>query len=169
MKNTAFLFLLSLALGLTANCLAQNNKISIRDFNALVGSWEGNLTYLDYSSGKPYSMPANLIITQLSTANGYLFSNQYPDEPKANSQDTVVISSNGKQINKEEVVTFTKQMDGNWEIYTTLAGQDGNDNKPAIIQHQYTLSKDTFILQKKVKFEGGDNWILRHTYSYHKK
>ncbi len=169
MKNKQFLFLFSLALLLNVHCLAQKAQIPESAFNALVGSWEGNLTYLDYSSGQPYSMPANVVITKLNISNGYLFSNQYPDEPKANSQDTVLISSDGKQINTEEVVSFTKQKEGNWEIYTEYTAADGNDNKPARIQHQYTLSAGTFAIQKKVKFEGSDTWILRHTYSYHKK
>ncbi|MEO5942700.1 MAG: hypothetical protein ABIP30_15405 [Ferruginibacter sp.] len=42
------------------NCNAQ--KTSVRDFDKLVGSWEGSLTYLDYSSGKPYTMSADIEI-----------------------------------------------------------------------------------------------------------
>ncbi|GEM_PF-1161448 len=32
------------------------------DLNAIVGRWEGVITYLDYRTNEPFSMPANLIV-----------------------------------------------------------------------------------------------------------
>ena len=34
------------------------------DLAPLLGEWKGSLTYVDYSSNKPYTMPANLTVKQ---------------------------------------------------------------------------------------------------------
>ena len=38
-------------------------SFQIKDLATSVGNWEGNLTYLDYSSGKPFTMLANIKIS----------------------------------------------------------------------------------------------------------
>lgn len=40
-------------------------KTILKDFNSLIGSWEGSLTYLDYTTGKPYTMSADIEIKRL--------------------------------------------------------------------------------------------------------
>jgi hypothetical protein len=35
-----------------------SQSFHVKDLAKSTGSWEGKLTYLDYSSGKPYSMAA---------------------------------------------------------------------------------------------------------------
>ena len=36
--------------------------VNSNDFKAAIGFWKGSLTYLDYASGKPYTMPANITL-----------------------------------------------------------------------------------------------------------
>ena len=142
--------------------------ISANDFDPLTGDWYGNLTYLDYSSNKPYTMPADLSISKIENENKLVMKSIYPDEPNANSTDTLVISPDGTMIDKE-TVTSVKQVDnGLTEVLTEYSGKDGNDNKPAIIRHTYRFNKDNFTISKDVQFEGESNWINRHVYSYNR-
>lgn len=140
-----------------------------KEFQKVAGSWTGSLTYLDYSSGKPYTMPANLAIRRLGKTNVFLFSNIYPNETNANSTDTLTISVDGNHINNESVKSVRQLSNGDTEIITEVSGKDGNDNQPAIIRHTYTLGGATFKKAKDVQFVGETKWINRHEYSYKKQ
>jgi len=161
---------LSLTLLTTTICSAQVSFKSIqRDFYKLSGNWEGSLTYLDYSSGKPYTMPADIEIKKIGTTNKFVFSNNYSKETSANSIDTIAISTDGKYIDKELVKSRRKLPNGDIEIITEEFGKDGNDNKPATFRHTYTLGPTTYKNRKDVQFTGEREWINRHEYSYKKK
>ncbi|WP_379963673.1 hypothetical protein [Epilithonimonas sp. UC225_85] len=148
-------------------CNAQNKfKNLLSDFQKISGNWKGSLTYLDYSSGKPYTMPSDLEVKRIDETNKFSFSNIYPNERNANSTDTVSISSDGKYIDKEQVKSRRKLANGDIEIITEETGKDGNDNKPATIRHTYTFGKDIFKKRKDVQFVGDNQWINRHVYSY---
>lgn len=165
-KITIYNFLIITFLTATI-CNAQSSFKAIpKDFNTLIGSWQGSLTYLDYSSGKPYTMPADIVITRLNKTNSFIFSNIYPNELSANSTDTITISKDGTYINKEIVKSRRKLANGNISIITEELGKDGNDNKPATFRHTYSFGKTNFIMRKDVQFIGETNWINRHEYSY---
>ena len=149
------------------NCNGQiNPKTPVKDFDKLVGSWQGSLTYLDYSSGKPYTMSADLVVARIEKTNQFSFSNIYPKETSANSVDTITISKDGKYIDKELVNSRKNLPDGDIEIITEESGKDGNDHKPATIRHTYTFGKTSYKNKKDVQFPGGTEWINRHEYSY---
>ncbi len=151
-------------------CNAQSTSgTTVKDFSTLTGSWQGSLTYLDYSSGKSYTMPADLAIQRIQRTNTFIFSNIYPKEPAANATDTMTISTEGTYIDKEFVKTRHTLANGNIEIITEKSGKDGNDNKQATIRHTYTLGKTIFSIRKDVQFVGETNWINRHLYSYNRK
>ena len=152
------------------SCSAQkNSKTSLVDFKKLVGSWNGSLTYLDYSTGKPYTMPANLIVKQIATTHNYSFANIYPNEPSANSTDTVVVSSDGKLFDGKLITSRQKIANGNNEFITEELGKDGNENKPAKIRLTYTFNQSSFSKRKDVQFMGETKWIKRHEYLYTRK
>jgi hypothetical protein len=157
-------FLLLLTAFSTA--FAQSDAISRKDFERIRGDWKGTLTYLDYSSGQPYTMPANISIARIGKTNRFLFTNSYPDEPRANSADTVTVSKNGKQLGDEVVKSRKVLSDGTVEIVTEQAGTDGNDDKAAIIRHTYSIGKTVFVIRKDVQFTGESAWINRHEYRY---
>jgi hypothetical protein len=125
-----------------------------KDLKNLTGKWEGTLTYLDYQSGKPYTMPANAEV--------------YPKEPKANSIDTLKIALSGRELNNDKI-TSIKRTKNNIIIITEADGNDGNDQKKASLRITYSLSKSTFSITKDVKFEGTSIWIKRHDYSFIKE
>jgi len=144
---------------------AKSNNL-LNDLQKVSGSWKGSLTYLDYSSGKPYSMPAEVKIKRIDKTNNFIFSNIYPNETSANSTDTLVVSTDGKYIDRELVKSRLKLPNGDIEIVTETIGKDGNDNKPATIKHTYIFGDKILKKRKDVQFTGDDKWINRHEYSY---
>ncbi len=164
------LVIVCVALLATSICNAQNSFKTIQnDFKKLSGTWQGSLTYLDYSSGKPYTMPADVEISRVPKTNKFIFSNIYPNETSANSMDTISISTDGKYIEKEEVKSRQKLPNGDIEIITEELGKDGNDNKSATFKHTYTLGKTLYKKRKDVQFAGESKWINRHEYTYKRK
>lgn len=151
------------------HCNAQMNlKTSVKEFAMLEGNWQGTLTYLDYSSGKPYTMAADIDIKRIKKTNKFIFSNSYPNEKSANSIDTITISEDGHFIDKELVKSSRKLANSDREIITEEPGKDGNDNKPATIRHTYTFGAATYKNRKDVRFEGATDWINRNEYFYKK-
>jgi len=150
------------------SCFAfiQNSPaVSIKDFKPAFGKWNGSLTYLDYSSGKPYTMPANItILKNESNDRQLILAFEYPDEPKANGNDTLVISSDGLQIDGAAVISKKKNSKGNLEIITEKDGVDGNDSRKAKLRHTYIIGKKKFSDRKEVRFVGEEKFILRNEY-----
>jgi hypothetical protein len=148
-------------------CIYSNaQSFQIKDLATSVGNWEGKLTYLDYSSGKPYTMSANIKISLTEDKTGYIMGYEYPKEPHANSIDTTFIVNN--LFGKDKIVEFNKAADGGFTLITEIEGEDGNDNKKAILRHTYTLKKNTYSVVKDVKFNGTDKWIKRNEYFLNK-
>ncbi len=86
------------------------SPVTVKDFKTAFGKWTGILTYLDYSSGKPYIMPANISVTiNQQNARQLIFAIEYPNEPKANGNDTLSIAMmTEKLIDGNMVVSKTK-------------------------------------------------------------
>lgn len=151
-------------------CSAQyDQNVSVNDFVTLIGSWQGTLTYLDYSSGEPFTMPADIDIGRIEKTRKFVFSNIYPNETNANSIDTIAVSDEGKFINNESVRSRRQLINGKTEIITEESGKDGNDNRSAVFRHSYIIGKDTFTIKKEVQFLGETEWIRRHEYSFTRK
>jgi hypothetical protein len=139
--------------------------VFIKDFKPVFGQWKGSLTYLDYSSGKPYSMPANVTISKdKKNDHRLILALQYPDEPKANENDTLVISNDGLQIDGAKIVSKEKTSIGLLQIITEKQGVDGNDNRKAVVKHIYTISKKVLSIRKEVRFDGEEKFIMRNEY-----
>jgi hypothetical protein len=141
------------------------SPVTVKDFKPAFGKWEGSLTYLDYSSGKPYTMPANITVSKNKDNKQQLvLAFEYPDEPKANGNDTLVISDDGLQIDGAVIVSQTKNSDGGLVIITDKEGVDGNDNRSATLRHIYTIGKKIFSNRKEVRFKGEEKFILRNEF-----
>lgn len=144
--------------------LSAQNKISIADFKMAEGKWKGTLTYLDYTSGKPYKMPCNITLSSVdSNPQQLILANEYPDEPKANGNDTLVISRDGNMIDDGMVIVKDKK-GGLLRVITEKNGVDGNENRKAVIRHIYEAGKKNFSVRKEIKFEGEERWKLRNEY-----
>jgi hypothetical protein len=162
------LFLL-LNVGLANTLLAQSKTttFTIANLAASAGEWKGTLTYLDYTSGKPYTMPANLMVAFTADKAGYILKHIYPDEPKANATDTTFFKD-GK-FGDEKVAEFDLKPSGEFTLITEHDGVDGNDNKPATLRHIYKLEGNSLLIKKEVKFKGNSTWIKRNEYLFTKE
>lgn len=144
-------------------CISTNaQSFQIKDLATSVGNWEGKLTYLDYASGKPYTMLANIKISLTENKTGYIMGYEYPKEPHANSKDTTFVVN--QLFGKDKIVEFKKAVDGGFTLVTEVEGEDGNDYKKAILRHTYTLKTNNYSVVKDVKFNGTDKWIKRNEY-----
>jgi hypothetical protein len=141
---------------------AKAQTFQVKDLSNSLGSWEGKLTYLDYSSGKPFTMLANIKISLTGNKSGYIMGYEYPKEPQANSKDTLYEVD--QFFGKDKIVDFKKESNGDFRLVTEIMGEDGNDNKKAILRHTYLLKSATYSIIKEVKFEGSDKWIKRNEY-----
>ena len=158
--------LLSLALIFFSvfTAVAQTARLSHKDLNPLEGGkWVGSLTYLDYSSGKSTSIKSDISVSKLSDRK-WSFAFTYPDEPKANSKDNVILGDHGRTFDGETVVERTKLRDGVTRLVTSRAGKD--NDKPATIRHTYLISKREFSIKKEVKLDSGGDYFERHIYSW---
>lgn len=144
---------------------AKTQVIKMDDLKFLVNDWKGTLTYVDYKSGKPYTMPANMSFKKLSD-NELLAQHIYPNEPKANSVDTFAIGKLGKIFNENKIIKVVHLLNNGIEITTQVKSKDGNDNKPALLKHIYTITEHTFTNRKEVKFLDSKTWMLRNEYKF---
>lgn len=154
-------------------CLSQyqsfsysDSTIAAKELKGLTGCWKGSITYLDYSSNKPFSMPANMIVGDFKKNDIIAYSMIYPKEPSANALDTIFISKDGRSFNNEPVKSKRKISKDSLVIVTEISGTDGNDNKPAAIRHTYILGKSSYSFKKEVQFVGQTLWILRNEYKF---
>jgi hypothetical protein len=141
-------------------------KLSVNDFKPAEGRFEGSLTYLDYKSGKPYTLPAKIMIAINENNRNIIFSYEYPNEPKANGNDTLRISKDGTLLDNAIVIQKKINADSSLQIITEREGKDGNDNQIAVLRHTYIISNKVFINRKEVRFKGEVNWIKRNEYHF---
>jgi hypothetical protein len=107
-------------------------------------------------------MLANLKISLTADSMGYIMAYEYPKEPHANVKDTTAIV--GSFFGKDKIVEFKRDLTEGFTLVTEVDGEDGNENKKAILRHQYRLQKNTFTIIKEVKFQGTEKWIKRNEY-----
>lgn len=146
---------------------SSESKIVPEDLKIILGDWTGTLTYLDYSSGKPYTMPANLSVKQGKNDFELLLLITYPNEPKANRSEKIKISKDGKQLNKKHIKAKEELPNGQAQMITEYEGKD--NKKKALIRNTYILSGKQFTIRKEVQFENSDKWIIRNEYNYNKR
>ena len=149
---------------------AQSNdniqKIAITEIENLLGDWKGTLTYLDYTSKQPYSMPCNLTIKSKKKNRKLILLYEYPNEPKANNRSKLKISKDRKFLNNKPIKTQKILDDNSVELTVEYPGRDGNENKNALIRIIYIIGKEKFIIRKEVLFENTKESIMRNEYSF---
>lgn len=162
-KNTLTKILVVFAILLPINNYSQN-IVTTDDLKTLLGEWAGTLTYTDYSTNKPFTMPANLIVSQGKSNNQLILNINYPNEPNANSKDKIRISKDGTQLNKLDVKSKQVLPNGQVQITTQYSGKD--NGKQALIKNINSIGASEFSIRKEVKFENSDDWVMRNEYKY---
>src|SRR5215207_4028791 len=106
------------------------------DLKALEGAkWSGELTYLDYRSGKKTRIRSNVTVSRKPGDHAaWVFAYEYPDEAKANGTSEVKLTEGGKMFG-DGTVMERSTAGGNLRIVTTKPGTD-NDKK-ALFRYTY--------------------------------
>ena len=156
--------LFALLLLLTVSQTYAQDSVAIEDLKLIMGTWTGSLTYVDYSSNEPYTMPANLQVGPGKTEDELVLFYSYPNEPKANSKGKIKLSKDGRKLNKESVVSKETLADGSVQITTEYRGKD--NNKEALIRGIYVLGKSVCVIRKEVKYDDSQTWLKRNEYSF---
>ena len=138
-------------------------KLKIGDFEKALGSWKGTLTYLDYTSNKPVTIPSNVLVKINKSKNTLVLIHSFPTEPNANSTDSLVIEND--KINNEKIITH-QFINGSRLIVSEITSVDGNKNKEAVIRHNYKIGDNGLQIWKEVKFVGTEVWIKRNEFNY---
>src|SRR5687768_10562829 len=143
----------------------QPARKTLQDYRRLTGAaWTGQLTYVDYSSGKRTAIKANLQVFQ-SVTDPYVFYRKYayPDEPGANSTDTIVISRDGKSIGAERIVQRRKQKD---TIYLVTEKRSFDSGKEMLFRYTYRISSKEFTIRKDERTPADTAYMERNTYTF---
>ncbi len=155
--------------------------VSQNDFMILTGeSWNGALTYLDYSSGKRVTIPTRAQIMQKGDKISVSIS--YPEEPWEDSKETLSFSKDGRKLNGHTLISRSTHalsslgLDAENFNMTTLPDimftrfvteHDGKDNgKPAKIRMQYILHPKALGIYKDVKTDKNESFVNRNVYSF---
>ena len=148
---------------------AQSNieLVTPSELSTLIGEWTASLTYLNYGTNEPYSLPADVIIKQGKDSYQLLMSTMYPNEPKANSKGKISLSKDGREMNKHTVLSKQLLDDGQLRITTQYEGKD--NKQKALIRNIYFIGKGQFVMIKEVQFEHTTEWLKRNEYNYQRK
>ncbi|NNC83718.1 MAG: hypothetical protein HKN79_09075 [Flavobacteriales bacterium] len=158
---------LSVLLFICATNAISQDRITADDLQSILGEWQGTITYLDYQSNEPFSMPAELSVEPGKDEYTLVLNNIYPNEPKANNSEKLKVSNDGTVINKEKLISRKELEDGSIRIQAERSGKD--DGRKARIRHTYIIGSDSFLIRKDVRFDGGEEWIMRSEYRYTRK
>lgn len=146
--------------GFVGGCQQQRPLALGSDVDRLSGAWTGTLTYRDYTSNQPVSIPTNLHVAVAGApevgkpertggpARVVSFMRRYPDEPNANKVQTVELSRNGRRFGSEVVTARLEPAPGVVILETRERGSD--NDRPALLRYTYTITPDMFVASKDV-------------------
>ncbi len=171
MKNRLSYLCLISVLFLSTNAFAQSigeeDRITASDIQTVVGEWTGTLTYIDYSSGEPFTMPANLLAEEGKNQFQVILNYVYPNEPHANSKGKLKMTEDGSQVNISDVIAVERKEADGLVVTTEFSGKD--NNQKATIRNNYIISQDKLVINKEVKFEDSTEWLKRNEYNFTRK
>jgi uncharacterized membrane protein YphA (DoxX/SURF4 family) len=152
----------------TAFTQKQEPQLSVSDLHLLRGTWNGTLTYRDYTSGKEETIPVTIygwLKGDESNSRTWRLKFEYNNEPHANNEMDYTIGKDGRTLNGATIIEKKKTADGNLEVVTETKGKDGNEQKPCIFRTVIRLSYPSLIITKLVKFEGEKEFFQRNQYN----
>jgi hypothetical protein len=94
----------------------------------------------------------------------WVFEYTYPDEPKANNEEIVRLSKDGKTLNGEVVMERTGLPDGTVRLVTEKKGED--NRRGASIRFTYLLNSKSFSIKKEVRYDDENEFFARNEYSW---
>lgn len=136
--------------------------ISKADFEPLLGTqWEGDLQYLDYTSGQTSTIPVSIEMDSIDDRR-IVYRLNYPQEPQYNSIERLDISRGGTRINGYPIVERRALANSVLQITTQYRGQD--NQQPADIRYVYEISNNTFVIRQMVRPDNATDFFERNRY-----
>lgn len=145
----------------------QEPTLQPSELHHLKGTWNGMLTYKDYTSGYSGNVETIIYCTRKgdeASSRVWVLKFEYPKEPRANSQNEYEISRDGTMINGEKIIAKELLEDGSIKVVTEKRGKDGNDQKPCTIRTVFQLSAGNLVISKLVKFDDAQEYFQRNVY-----
>lgn len=140
------------------------------DFDGLIGPmWRGTLTYLDYTSGKPTTIPSSLAVTK-DGPGAWKVAFGYDDEPHSNAASVLrVIDDGAALLNGDTRERVVLRRAGSDEVAVTTEFTGTDNDRPATIRKMYTVAAGEASLRKMVRFDGEAEFITRHEYRWRRQ
>lgn len=98
-----------------------------------------------------------------ATPEGLEIALRYPEEPKANGTSRLALSAGGTILEGDPVVS---RSDDGAVAAATTRGPCEDDNKPATCEHLYRFGEREFVMEKRVRFEGEQEFRRRNVYRF---
>jgi len=140
--------------------------VSEADLRRLSGAqWKGTLSYRDYQTDRRTTILSNLTVTRSAgDPRAWIFAYEYPEEPRANSRDTVAVSADGRSIGDETVIERRMLPDGTLRVVTRGTGKD--NDRDATFRHTYLIGGSRASIRKEVMYEGTAEYFERNEYAW---
>ncbi len=141
-------------------------RLSADDIDALTGSpWIGTLTYLDYSSNKHTTIDSSLIVRRVcDSPPSWEFGVGYSKEPHADTRVIVSLSSDGRTLGDEHVVSREPLSSRGVRFITECDGED--DRRLSRFRFEHTVTPHEYSRRKLVRFNGESEFFERHVYRW---
>lgn len=159
MRLLALLTTLAVALSTTAQSL------SPAQLQPLLGTWRGELMYMDYTSGAETHIPADLVVEPLGERT-WLVGFGYADEPHANQRDTMRLSTDGIWLDTHQVISV--QQPATDSLILVLQEHGTDNDVPVLIRKIWWIGRSTCTLRKEVQplATSSAPFALRHEYRF---
>lgn len=139
----------------------------IEDLQLLTGEpWSGTLTYKDFTSSKPASIRSRAFVRRVEAPGDptWELRMSYPDEPDAESTETMVLYNGGRVIGDEQVVERAELPGGAVRIVTERDGKDAG--RQARLRRVFTLGPKEASIQKLVRYLGEGEYFERNIFRW---
>ena len=163
------IFLILLGISASSSAVPDGSRI----LAGSIGNWSGNLYYLDYQSGRRFTIPMS--VKAELTPDGATLMRRLEFTDPGRLAHAVNLSTidrdSGKLVEayfregKAEFDTFDI-LQKRWNAgddWTLVYEQDGSDdNRPARIRHMVNRTGDRMTSRKEVRFEGAADFVERN-------
>jgi hypothetical protein len=145
---------------------------------SMAGAWEGQLKYLDYSSGKWEGIPVTVTVTLEGDRNTLTRRSVFDDGPRVGNvfitgmsmlgADGVTEYNSGFRAGRTpwfEAATLTLAAATDASHWTIIAVREAeDDNRPARIRETTTRNGASLVTLKEVDFldDAGEEWFSRN-------
>ncbi|HEU4454609.1 MAG TPA: hypothetical protein VFR81_16195 [Longimicrobium sp.] len=135
------------------------------DLRQLSGAqWKGTLRSRDLQTNLITTVPAHVTVTQSSDDPlAWIFSYEYPREPRASRRHTVVLSADGRSIDDAKVVERRTLADGTLRVVTWKASREGD--RYLAYRNVYLIGGSRASIRKEVIYDRSAEYVERNTFT----